>query len=286
VINATCSPSAQDLKHKSARAYIKRFDLAVLPLWWITPKGVCACPKGAACSRPAKHPCGPLVPKGVLQATRSVEQVDAWWGLNPDCNIGIDAADLLILDVDLPDGPDNLAAFEAENGTLPPTWMQLTGGGGLQYWYRPVEGLRGSVGKIAQNIDIRAAGNYAVAPLSVHFSGRTYCWSVDHHPAEVPLAEAPGRLVELALKAGSAAKPAAPASYWQALVSQPCLKGYRNDTAAQLAGHLIRRDIDPYVTEALVELWNRALCVPPLDPSEVLAVINSICRREFRRRGG
>jgi hypothetical protein len=286
MVNATDSSPAQDLKRRSARVYVRRFGLAVLPLWWITPEGICACPRGAACSRPAKHPCGPLVPKGLLQATRSLEQVDAWWGPHPDCNIGIDAADLLVLDEDLPDGPDSLKDLEARHSALPDTWMQFTGSGGTQRWYRPVADLRGSVGKIGRNLDVRAAGNYAVAPPSTHVSGRGYHWSVDHHPAEMPLADAPGWLIELALEASPITKPAAPPEDWRALVSQPCLEHYRNDTLTRLVGHLLRRDIDPYVTQELAELWNQARCRPPLDTAEILHTVNSICRREFTRRGG
>jgi hypothetical protein len=221
----------------------------------------------------------------LLQASRSPELLHIWWNKAP-CNIGIDASDLFVLDVDEPDGPESLAALEHQHGALPETWEQFTGGGGLQLWFRPVPAIRGSVGKVGRNLDIRAAGNYVVAPPSSHLSGRTYAWNVDRHPTVVALAEAPGWLVELARKSGTTTKEAAPASEWQALLSQPCLEHTRNNTATRLAGHLLRHEIDPHVTQELLILWNEARCRPPLDSQEILRTVNSICAREFKRRGG
>jgi len=255
----------------------------VLPLWWIE-NGVCACPKGAACGRSsAKHPYGHLAPNGLLQASKSPELLHIWWNKAP-CNIGIDTSDLFVLDVDEPDGRENLAALERQHGALPETWEQFTGGGGLQLWFRPVPGIGGSVGKIGRNLDIRAAGNYVVAPPSSHLSGRAYAWNVDRHPTMVALAEAPGWLVELARKAGSTRKEAALASEWQALLSQPCLEHTRNNTLTRLTGYLLRRHVHPYAVLELARLWNHGRCQPPLEDAEVLRTVNSICAREARRR--
>jgi putative DNA primase/helicase len=283
-IDGPSSPKTQGLKHQAARAYVRRFGRRVLPLWWVTADGVCACPQGGRCKHPGKHPCGPLVPHGLLQATDSIELIDGWFIRYPDCNIGIDTSDLLVLDADQPHGRDSLAKLEAKHGPLPASWKQYTGRDGEQYWYQGVAGLRGSVGKIGRNLDIRAAGNFAIAPTSITL--RPYAWDLDWHPTLIPLATPPDWLVELALAAGSERKGAIPPEEWRALVAQPCLRGQRNDTTAKLTGHLLARGVDPYVTADLVDAWNQQHCVPPLDAEEVMEVVNSICSREFKRQGG
>jgi hypothetical protein len=224
-----------------------------------------------------------VAPRGLLDATGSLEQVDAWWGQYPDLNVAVLTDNLFVLDVDLPDGAESLAKLEAKHGPLPVTWTQFTGGGGAQHWFAPAEGVRGSAGRIGRNLDIRAAGGYAIAPLSVTWL--SYRWSVDHHPTATPLVPAPDWLVALALQVGSERRGPVPAEEWRALVAAPCLEGQRNDTVAKLSGHLIAHGIDPYVAQDLLVAWDKDHCVPPLGPEEVLGVINSICRAELRKSG-
>jgi hypothetical protein len=225
-----------------------------------------------------------VAPRGLLDATLSLTEIDAWWDQHPDLNIGVDTAKLLVLDVDLPDGAESLAKLEAKHGPLPVTWMQFTGGGGTQYWFAPAEGVRGSVGKIGRNLDIRAAGGYAVAPLSITWMG--YRWSVDHHPTTIPLGAASDWLIALALEANAERKGPVPPEEWRALVEGPCLEGQRNDTVTRLVGHLLGHGVDPYVALSFAESWDRDRCVPPLGSVEILAIVNSLCRRETRKRGG
>ena len=62
-------------------------------------------------------------------------------------------------------------------------------------------------------------------------------------------------------------------------------EGRRNDTLARLAGHLLRRWVDPLVTLEFLLTWNAMRCRPPLDESEVFTIVNSIAGRELKRRG-
>jgi hypothetical protein len=72
---------------------------------------------------------------------------------------------------------------------------------------------------------------------------------------------------------------------WRERARGPIGEGDRNETLSKLAGHLLRRRIDPYVTLDLLHCWNACVCVPPLDTEEVTATIESIAQREMNRRG-
>jgi hypothetical protein len=210
------------------------------------------------------------------------------WRRCPLANIGIPAGgDFWSLDVDEPDGPESLAALKREHGELPPSWQQFTGGGGFQLWFRPVPELRGSVGKLGPGLDVRAQGNYCVAPPSTHLSGRQYAWNVDRHPLEHPLVEAPTWLVELALQASSPSERPLPRppQEWTRRISGACPEGQRNSTLTSLAGVLFApgpRSLD--VVLALLQQWNLAHCQPPLPAGEVEKTVRSVERIERKRR--
>ena len=124
-----------------------------------------------------------------------------------------------------------------------------------------------------------ADGGYVVLPPSVHPTGGVYTWSVD---CAETFADAPEWLLSLLRK--STGGQATPASDWRALVQQGATEGERNTAVARLAGHLLRRFVDPYVTLELVQAWNAAANQPPLDPAEVQQTVDSIARREMQRR--
>jgi hypothetical protein len=61
-------------------------------------------------------------------------------------------------------------------------------------------------------------------------------------------------------------------------------EGARNEAIARLAGHLLRRRIDPLVALDLVRTWNAVRCRPPLEDAEVCRTVDSIAAAELRRR--
>jgi hypothetical protein len=88
-----------------------------------------------------------------------------------------------------------------------------------------------------------------------------------------------------ALRQPQAAKAATPAATWRELVKHGVGEGRRNDAITRLAGHLLRRDVDPLVTFEMLLTWNVARCRPPLDEEEVARIVARITEREFKRRG-
>jgi putative DNA primase/helicase len=277
-----------------ARLYLG-LGFAVLPLHFpFERNGTLECSCGREnCRQPAKHPFGRLVRKGMKEASKDATTDECWFA-NTRLNIGIAtgaASGIIVLDIDLRhDGHETLAVLESEHGALPATWRFLSGGGGEHIVLRhPGARIPNSAGRLGPGIDLRGDGGYIVAPPSVHICGRHYAISVDHHPDDVALADAPHWLLRLIGGDGDAqVTPAAarPAAQWRELVGTEVAEGRRNATAASLAGYLLRNRVDPWVTLDLLLAWNRIHCRPPLDDAEVATTVRSIANREVERREG
>jgi Bifunctional DNA primase/polymerase, N-terminal/Primase C terminal 1 (PriCT-1) len=268
----TPTPSSQAHLGKAAAAYAARLAWPVFPL----------------------RPCSktPATAHGLLDATLDMTQIEKLWAQMPNANIGIPmgaASGVFAFDVDPAHGGDDaLRELERRHGELPLTARQLTGDGGEHVLFRHVPGLRNSAGKIGPGLDVRADGGYIVAAPSLHPNRRRYAWDVDHHPLEVSIAEAPAWLVERARgpNAGNdngTPMPRSPESWVEAL-SLPCPEGQRNDVLVRLVGHLLRRQVDPFVTLAIVDNWNKQQCKPPLDDARLVRTVSSIAGREIQRR--
>ena len=154
-----------------------------------------------------------------------------------------------------------------------------TGGGGLHIYLsaQPNITIRNSAGQLGDGIDVRGHGGYVVAPPSKHISGKEYEWTADKDLAPVP-EWLVTTLRQTRLKAVTVPQD------WCELVRNGVSEGNRNDATARLAGHLLRRSVDPRVTLELVVAWNIARCQPPLPLSEVVNIVNSIARLELERR--
>ena len=63
-------------------------------------------------------------------------------------------------------------------------------------------------------------------------------------------------------------------------------EGERNVATTRLAGHLLRRGVDPDVALALISTWNETRNRPPLPDNELERTFDSICAAELRRRNG
>jgi hypothetical protein len=222
---------------------------------------------------------------GLKDATTDPAVVRQRWCCAPDANVGIAcSAECCALDVDPRHGGDvTLAELERQHGPLPVTWTARTGGGGLHYFFRSATEVRNSAAQLGNGLDIHGTGGYVVAPPSRHISGSNYYeWLPGQGPGEVPLAMMPTWLL-----ASKPSKPAAPvpASSWRKLVCNGVTEGARNQSIAKLAGHLLRRYVDPLVTLEILTVWNAMRCKPPLSEADVQIIVNSIAGREIKRRG-
>jgi Bifunctional DNA primase/polymerase, N-terminal/Primase C terminal 1 (PriCT-1) len=281
-----------------------RHGHAVFPVTWPVERGgklLCSCgsdSRGRPCSRAAKHPYGKLAPNGLLSASTDSELIRQWFGHAAlDANLGVVTDRLVVVDIDpRHSGDESLRALEREHGPLPPTWRALTGGGGEHMFFAAPDGVEVTSfaaelmpnPPLGRGVDCRARGGYVVAPPSRHISGRPYVWSVDHHPAGVPLAPAPNWLIaRLAPRTttageGTSSTEPIPPDVWSQLTSQP-ISEYRDLAVARIAGHFFRHGCDYTLVLGMLHAWNSAWCKPPLAYYELKRIIDRIAGREAAR---
>jgi Bifunctional DNA primase/polymerase, N-terminal/Primase C terminal 1 (PriCT-1) len=270
------------------------WGFAILPLHHPVQRDgglVCRC-GNSACASPAKHPYARHAPRGLLDATRDPRQVERWWGAGVPYNIAIrtgEASGVVVIDVDPRHGGDEtLAELENRFGALPQTWRFLTGGGGEHILFRhPGYRVQNGASSLGDGLDVRGDGGYIVGPGSRHISGRQYAVDVDHHPDDVELAELPhwlATMISAPAKSNGHFLAELPEN-WRKLVTEGVAEGRRNEAIARLAGHLLRKYVDPLVVLDLCRVWNACRCQPALDDAEIIRTVNSIASREIARRG-
>ena len=220
----------------------------------------------------------PLICWQVYQYNQpDAREVFQWFRHWPDANIAIVTgfvSGLVVLDLDLRHGSDAaLGELVRANGPITRTVEARTGGGGRHlYFNHPGEILRNQVG-LAPGVDLRGDGGFVVAPPSIHASGEPYRW--ERSPEICGLAPLPEWL---RVRGQDQSRREHPLSHWRHLLREGVVEGERNTTIAFLAGHLLRRDVDPEVITELLLTWNEIRCQPPLEPEEVLRTVASITR--------
>lgn len=273
----------------AAESYARR-GLAVFPVFGVVKelgRLRCSCSQAWACKSPGKHPHPRFAPNGLNDATLEPSVIRGWsaagagehnWAIATGAVSGI-----IVIDVDAhKDGFASLQHLEARHGALPHTVRHLTGGGGEHILLRhPGRRVANSVGQIAPGVDIRGDGGYIVAPPSLHISGRPYAVSVDHHPDEVDIAEAPEWLLRLIDQPQS--RTPKNRRHWRGFSRSVIREGRRNDAITRFTGHLLGKKVDPHVALDLLDSWNRDHCEPPLDPEELVSIVASIAMREGRK---
>ncbi len=172
---------------EAASAYAKA-GYAVFPIHTIV-ESKCTCGQTKGC-KPAKHPVGSLVPRGVLDATVDPSTIKRWWTHMPSANIGIATgkpSNLVILDIDGEKGEATLAELERQHGPLPPTWQVKTGKGRHLYFLYPKDLAKvKSVARVKLGIDVRADGGYILGAPSLHESGKRYAVTNNAAIADCP----------------------------------------------------------------------------------------------------
>jgi hypothetical protein len=229
----------------------------------------------------------PRTEHGCKDATTDPFVITGWWEPEPALNIAVAtgaASKVFVVDIDGLDAEAELSKLEAANGELPATVESITARGRHIWFQYPVDRqVKNTASKIAPKIDTRADGGYVLVPPSLHPSGKRYTWSVD---SASTFAAAPDWLIEkiaAPISRGTALQ--TPPSEWRELVGNGVAEGARDCSAARLAGYLMRRRIDPYVTLGLLQIWNATRCTPPLPAADIERIVASIAGRELKRRG-
>lgn len=121
----------------------------------------------------------PLLNQWQDLATFNTEQVQKWWEMYPNANIGIKTGgNLVVIDVDNKgdkNGSEALAEWCLLNEALPETLTVKTPTGGYHYYYMVKRELSNKVDVLfkGSGIDIRGKGGYVVAPYST-IDGKGY----------------------------------------------------------------------------------------------------------------
>lgn len=140
------------------------------------------------------------------RATTDPATIAEWFTSNPGRGVGIatgEGSGVFVLDVDTVEGKvgaESLAELEAAHGPLPVTVEAVTGSGGRHLFYRHPPGLdlSNSAGRLGPDLDIRANGGQVVAEPTPHpTTGQPYAFDLEHHPDDMPVADAPAWLLRL-----------------------------------------------------------------------------------------
>jgi hypothetical protein len=185
--------------YESALHYTGNYGLFIFPVWWMNA-GTCACPAGARCDNPAKHPCDQGWPE---QASDDPEHAARWWrprnpaedageDWRPKANLGVlMGVSVFLLDVDISDdktGDESLTTLIAHHGQdLPHSLCYHTGSGGRGFILQipPGTEVRNSVSELADHLDIRGVRGFGIVPPSVSGKG-PYAMVADTSPAPPP----------------------------------------------------------------------------------------------------
>jgi len=131
----------------------------------------------------------PLIGAWEQHASKDADQVRRWWGQWPDANIGIccGLSDLVVVDVDMPDGPATWEALCKEHGIEAETVTVTTPSGGRHYYYHaPADAqLRNTARRLGPGLDTRAGAGYVIAPPSGNGHG-AYSWGQASEIAPLP----------------------------------------------------------------------------------------------------
>jgi len=249
----------------------------VIPLH--TPNnGRCSCGSGGDCKAPGKHP---RTRHGLKEASTDSRLIHSWWSQWPEANIGIaTGADsgVLVVDVDNKGGKrggDNLASISVDHGGILPTLTATTGNGEHLFFVHPGVVVRNSAGTLAEGVDVRGDGGYVVAAPSLHANGTRYAWKDrDSALAEVPtwlLKMMNGKVEEVTMTQDTECNDRSD--------GQLAMEGTRNNTLFKLGCSLRGQQGKDrsQITTALVD-FNQANCHPPLDISEVIVIVESVCQ--------
>jgi hypothetical protein len=243
-------------------------------------------------------PCWPRTKKPCFADNLRLAAVDPtiigkWWGERGQFNIAVatgPGSGIWVLDIDGWEGERTLRQLEERHGALPPTVESITGRGRHLYWRWPSDieirntQLRGDI----PGVEVRGEGGYALAPPSVHPSGRAYAWSVD---SASEFADAPEWLLDLVKtdrRNGGDDRDDAPqptqSEVWRVLLDCDHEGSRREAAIVRLAGLLLRRFVDPYATLGLCHVFNEGRCREPLARTEVVRIVGAIAERELARR--
>lgn len=207
------------------------------------------------------------------------EEIEMWWRLWPQANIGLLTGSVIVVDADSKE-----AVEFVESGQITRTpWVVKTAKGAHFYYQRnPTIEIRNSASK--QRLDVRGYGGYVVAPPSVHATGVIYEWEIDKLYGADSIHELPLLMADDLQKITTHNNQGAGVVLnFDANDQKPVPRGQtvdvgeRNNMAASLAGRYIANGIPVAKVLQLVKAWNNNNATP-LSDTEIETVVESIAK--------
>jgi len=169
---------------------------SVIPVHYVKDDGSCSCNQD--CGSPGKHPALRSWTQNQVKRVNEITLI-SWFepeGRYEDYNLGVVtgavSGNVFVLDIDVGPGKEGLETLQdliLANDALPPTLEQITGGGGIHFFFKVPEGTRVVTDKntIGPDADTRGEGGFVVVAPSNHKSGGTYHIQNTDHTALTPV---------------------------------------------------------------------------------------------------
>ena len=212
---------------------------------------------------------------GLDDWTDDSDSVSSIWGKYPDKNIGVVCGEpsggLLVIDFDVDEekGYDSIHDFlipwEREHGELPETVTEITGRGGMHYFYRtdkPIPKHENS----AIHVDIRCVGSYVMVAPSIHPNGNTVQW--ENHPDDYEVAWADDNVYAILEEINPQKQNSDSGGYVDfgsfGLPEGDLLEGSRDETIYKWACSMWAKNTPLDVIKVAIHAYNEKHCKPPL----------------------
>ena len=227
----------------------------------------------------------PATANGLRDATTDLDIIRQWWRQEPQFNLAIATgavSGIFVVDVDGLDAEVELRRLEAETvDCRAQSKPSLRAADTFIFARRKYQcAIRPARSRLGSMCAAMAATSWRRRPFTRAagvMSGRSI--------VQVALAEAPAvAKIDRISEPATGVTLALPPEAWRELVANGAVEGTRDCTIAKLAGHLLRRRIDPFVALELLQTWNATRCVPPLPAADIERVVASVAGRELRRR--
>lgn len=225
------------------------------------------------------------------------EEINNWFNLNPDANIGIvtgKVSNLVVFDFD----SEHALEYAQETGGLPESTAVVQTGKGFHFYMRHPDFDVASHVNTDLGLDIRAEGGYVVAHPSIHGSGRVYEWLEGASVSNVSPAPCTPWMIDYLKNASTGNKPAsvrketkelpkkaetiqpqekeAKVNEYADLLKNGCSQGGRNKSAISLVGHLFKIGMKDTEIWEMIQIWNRNQVKPPLGHDELKTIFESV----------
>lgn len=216
----------------------------------------------------------PLTENGFKNATTDPAQIENWWTIHPDANIGIATGQMsggvcvIDMDVDKEEDKDGYHSFvdwcDQNFLVLPDSWLSITGRGGYHLFYRSAFPVPSKIGWL-EDVDIRADGAYIVAPPSIHPNGNRYEW--EQPPEEYEIVTTDDIDVEYVFNSVIAANKSDKSTPLK--VPDVIPKGHRDEFMFKLACKYQAMGMTDEVMLVALQKENEIRCKPPLTAKEI-----------------